>query len=287
MLSITSNGQTMTIQRRRLAAQLRDLRHAAGVSIDQTAKALECSSSKISRIETGQVGVTPRDVRDMLALYGVEGRERDALLDIARKARQREWWYQFRDLREATIVSFEAAAASLRTYELTRIPVLLQTDDYARATLRARRPAFGAEAIARNLELRRARKDLLFQDSAPTLWAIIDEAALHRLVGGHEVMTMQLEHLARVTELSTVTLQVLPFSAGEHAGMDGPFTIISFSQPTDSTIVHVETAARYLDHESPQVVEQYIMLFDHIRASALSPDSSTIFVADVLAKMYR
>jgi transcriptional regulator with XRE-family HTH domain len=152
----TLSSRTPTIRRRRLAAELRRLREAAGLTIDQVAEALECSSSKISRIETEQVSATPRDVRDMLSLYGVEGQQRDALLQVSREARQKGWWFQYRDLPEATLVGLEAAASSLRIWEPIRIPALFQTREYARASLRAVRPTLNAEDIERRVELRLA-----------------------------------------------------------------------------------------------------------------------------------
>src|SRR5215216_5098427 len=205
----TLSSRTPTIRRRRLAAELRRLREAAGLTIDQVAEALECSSSKISRIETEQVSATPRDVRDMLSLYGVEGQQRDALLQVSREARQKGWWFQYRDLPEATLVGLEAAASSLRIWEPIRIPALFQTREYARASLRAVRPTLNAEDIERRVELRLARQGLLVHDNPPELWAVLDEAALQRPVGGHDVMANQLKRLIEAAELPNVTLQLL------------------------------------------------------------------------------
>jgi transcriptional regulator with XRE-family HTH domain len=268
------------IQRRRLAAELRRLRETAGLTIDQVAEALEVSSSKVSRIETEQVSATPRDVRDILALYGVEGQQLDALVQLSREARQRGWWYQYRDLPDATLAGLEAAASSLRIWDSMGIPTLLQTEEYARASLRAVRPSLNAEDIERHVELRLTRQGLLVDDNPPNLWAVLDEAALRRTVGGHEVMANQLKRLSEAAVLPTVTLQVLPFIKGEQAGMAGPFTIISFPDEHDKDIVFAGHAPGGGD-DDPTMVLRYTLVFDHLRASALAPEPSIAFLAQI------
>jgi transcriptional regulator with XRE-family HTH domain len=270
------------IRRRRLAAELRRLREAAGLTIDQVADALECSSSKISRIETEQVSATPRDVRDMLSLYGVEGQQLDALVQISREARQKGWWHQYRNLPDATLIGLEAAASSFRIWEITRIPALFQTPEYARASLCAVRPNLNAEDIERRIEIRQARQGLLVNDNPPELWAVLDEAALQRPVGGHEVMTNQLKRLSEVTELPNVTVQLLPFTAGEQAGMEGPFTILSFPDIADSDIVFAANGTGGMYLEDRNTVLRCRSIFDHLRAAGLSPEDSVAFLARML-----
>jgi transcriptional regulator with XRE-family HTH domain len=280
----TLSSRTPTILRRRLAAELRRLREAAGLTINQVAEALECSSSKISRIETEQVSATPRDVRDMLSLYGVEGQQRDALLQVSREARQKGWWFQYRDLPEATLVGLEAAASSLRIWEPVRIPALFQTREYARASLRAVRPTLNAEDIERRVELRLARQGLLVHDNPPELWAVLDEAALQRPVGGHDVMANQLKHLIEAAELPNVTLQILPFTAGEQAGMEGPFTIVGFPDVADSDTVLVGNASDGVSFQDPNTVQRCVSIFDHLCAAALSPENSTAVLTRMLSQ---
>lgn len=278
------SGRIPTIRRRRLAAELRRLREAAGLSIEQVADALECSGSKISRIETEQVSATPRDVRDMLSLYGVKGQQLDALVQVSREARQKGWWHKYR-LPDATLVGFEAAASSLRIWEITRIPALFQTREYTQASLRAVRPSLNAEDIECRVELRQARQGLLVNDNPPEVWAVLDEAALQRPVGGHEVMASQLKRLIEVTELPNVTIQLLPFTVGEQAGMEGPFTIVSFPDAADSDIVFTANATDGTYLEDPNTVLRCTSIFDHLRAAALSPENSIAFFTRALSQI--
>ena len=270
------------VKRRRLAAELRRLREAAGLTIDQVAKALEVSSSKVSRIENEQVNATPRDVRDMLATYGVKGQQLDELVQLSREARQKGWWYRYRHLPDATLAGMEAAASRLRVWEIIGIPALFQSPEYARASLRSVRPRLNGEEIDRRVELRLTRQELLFGDNPPTLLAVVDEAALRRTVGGRDVMTTQLKRLSEAAELPTVTFQILPFTEGEQAGAEGPFTIISFPDKYDSDVVFAGNAADGTD--SPNEVLRYEAIFDQLAAAALAPDRSIDFLTRILAQ---
>jgi transcriptional regulator with XRE-family HTH domain len=271
-----------TVRRRRLALELRRLREASGMTIEQVAKSLECSDSKISRIETARVRATPRDVRDLLALYGVTGTRQEGLIQLAREARHSGWWHQaYGDLPVRALVGLEDAAASISYYVQQLIPGLLQTEDYARAVLRAIRLDLGPDEVERRVGLRMARQSLLTRDEPPELWAVIDEAVLRRVVGGQEVMRQQLKRLAEAAARPNVTLQVLPFAAGEHAGMDGPFTILGFPDPADPDVVYLEHTTSDLYLEDPEATARYVRLFDHLRAESLGPDDSAAFFARV------
>jgi transcriptional regulator with XRE-family HTH domain len=270
-----------TVRRRVLGRELRRLREAAELTLEQVAGKLECSDSKVSRIETGQVGATPRDVRDMLELYGVDGQQRDALIQIAREGRLKGWWHSYDDWVIRKLIGFEAAATSIRTYEVLLIPGLLQIQDYARAVTRAVRPELRLEEVERRVEVRTARQRHLAEGDRPRLWAILDEAALRRPVGGREVMRKQLRHLLEAVTSSNVTLQVLPFSIGEHAGMDGSFTIYDFSEPSDPAVVYLENATSDLYLETLEELDRYTLLFEHLRAAALGPTDSLALLARV------
>jgi transcriptional regulator with XRE-family HTH domain len=274
-----------TVRRRRLGIELRRLREAAGLTIERVAETLECSDSKISRIETAQVGATPRDVRDMLDIYGVIGEQRDDLVQIAREARQRGWWYEYGDVPISALVGFEAAASSMSIFAMVLIPGLLQVRDYARAVIRAIGHDLPLKEIERRVELRMARQGLLAGDDPPKLWVVLDEAALRRRVGGPSVMREQLEHLGEVAALPNVTLQVLPFATGEHAGMDGEFTIVGFPDQADPNVVYIQNTTSDLYLEDPATVKQYDSLFDHLRASALGPAESVTLLADAAKEL--
>lgn len=270
-----------TVRRRRLGIELRRLREEAGLTIDRVAEALECSDSKVSRIETGQVSATPRDVRDMLQLYRVDEQQMEELIQIAREARKKGWWHAFGDIPVPAIIGFESAASSMSLYAALTIPFLFQTPDYARAVLSAIRGDLPSEELERRLELRMARQSMLTQGDAPLLWIVIDEAALRRRVGGSETMQTQLERLKEVATLRNLTLQILPFNSGEHAGMDGGFSIIGFPEQADPNLVYLEHTTSDLYVEDAAAVRQYDRLFNHLRASALSPADSVPFMTTV------
>lgn len=273
-------GRSTTVRQRRLALELRQLRVAAGLTMEQVAVALPCSIAKISRIETAQIGVSPRDVGDLLKLYGVDGEQRDALLLLAQEARQKGWWHQaYRDLPVVAYVALEWEAAFLYEYKMEVIPGLFQTREYATAIIQAIRIDLTAREIARRVELRMARQSLLTKESAPNLWVVIDEAVLRRQVGGREVMRRQLERLCEVAALPNVTLQVLPFAIGGHAGVDGGFTIVGSSEQAHPDVVHVENLTSDLYLEDSDAVRQYTLAFDHLRATALPPSDSAQFLA--------
>jgi transcriptional regulator with XRE-family HTH domain len=271
------------VRRRRLGIELRRLRETAGLTIERVAEILECSHSKISRIETGQVRATPRDVRDMLEIYGIQGEQQEALIQIAREARQTAWWHAYGDvMKESSYVGLEAATASIRTYEPLVVPGLFQTTAYARAVLHASVPNMRPEEVERKVELRMARQPMLTQDDPPAVWAVLDEAAMRRPVGERGVMSEQLHHLGEAAALPTVTVQVVPFTAGEHAGLSGAFTILGFPEPADPDVVYIEHATGDLYLERTEEIQQYTLLFDHLRAAALAPADSAAFLATLL-----
>ncbi|HEX8858103.1 MAG TPA: helix-turn-helix transcriptional regulator [Actinomycetes bacterium] len=278
-------GPSPTVRRRRLAAELRGLREAKGLTIEQVAQLMEVSSSKISRIETAQVSTRLRDVRDLLDIYEVQDDRRDTLLKIARDARQRTWLDAFSDLPFAAAADMEGAASSMRLYSALVIPGLLQTPDYARAVIRAIRVDSAQDVIDRMVELRRSRQSILEREDSPAIWVVLDEAVLRRLVGGPEVQRAQLHRLVEVTHLPRVTLQVLPFTAGAHAGLDGEFTIIGFQEDADQDVVYIENTTSELYLESTAEIRQYSKLFDHLRAKAIDPAHSADFFARVAKEL--
>ena len=268
--------RTPTGRRRRLGAELRRLREETGLTIDQVAEALECSQSKVSRIETGQVSATPRDVRDMLALYRVSDAQREAMVQIAREARQPGWWQKFVDVPDGVpaYVGLETAATSIDIYMSVIVPALLQTADYARAVIGAVRPDLPSAEIDRRVELRLRRQALLDQDSPPALRVLLDDTVLRRPVGGEKVMAAQRRRLLKDAARPAVTLQVLPIEAGVHAGMDGPFTIFGFPAPAERDVVALDSAADALYLEGAEDVARYRRVFGLLLPAALTPEAS-------------
>lgn len=280
--------QSPTVRRRRLALELRRLREAARLTCEEVAEHLECSASKISRVETGRVSVSPRDVRDMLELYGVTGKERDSLVQLARDSRQKGWWHAYSDPLNpqiGTYVGLESAASEIRVYEVSLIPSLLQTEDYARAVIRGGFPSASRDEVERRVQVRMERQDVLRGDRPLELWGIVDEAALCRQVGGRKVMYGQLRYLIESAELPQVTLQVIPFGAGAHAGMPGSFALMQFTDAAIPDVVYVDTMAGELFLEEESDVRRYKLVFEHLRAVAESPDASRSLMADLIAQM--
>jgi transcriptional regulator with XRE-family HTH domain len=270
-----SRGPSPTVRRRRLAARLRELRETANLTIDEVGDRLECSASKISRIETGHVGVTPRDVRDMLEVYGVEENEREALVQLAREARKKGWWHAYNEVFTGAFVGLESDASFLHTHQALLVPGLLQTEAYTRAVIRAIRPDIGEADVELRVRARLNRQKLITEETnPPEYWVVLDEAAVSRQVGGPEVMRDQLKKLVEVASLPHVTLQVVPFSAGGHAGMDTPFLILGFPEQADPDVVYVEYSTSGVYLEQPEDVHRYTLMFDHLRAAALKPDDT-------------
>ena len=268
-----------TVRRRRLGAELRRYRELAGLTIDQVAEQLDCSASKISRLETGQTGSSPRDVRDMLALYGVGDAELEELLTVARETRQRGWWQPYGSILTGAYVGFEAAADRIRSYEAQCIPGLLQTPEYARSMIKATLTGRPIDEVDNRVHVRLGRQTLLTQEDPVDFWCVVDEAALRRPVGGREVMRCQLEHLVREGARPNVTLQVLPMSAGEHPGMDGSFVILCFPDDLDPDTVYVTMATGGVFQEKPDDVSRYSTIFERLQEMALPSAESAEFIA--------
>ncbi|GAB3723343.1 helix-turn-helix transcriptional regulator [Amycolatopsis oliviviridis] len=279
-----TRGQGPTVRRRRLASELRRLREAADLTIDEVSEKLECSASKVSRIETGHVGVTPRDARDMLELYGIAGDEQEALVQLAREARKRGWWHAYNEVFTGTFVGLEADASSLRAFQALLVPGLLQTERYAKAVIRAMRPDAEDAEIRRRVAARMARQELLTDPSPPEYWAVMDEAILHRTVDGAEVMAEQLYRMVTMAAQPNVTVQIVPFGAGAHPGMEGPFLIMGFPELADTDVVYVDSTSSGLYLEEPPDVRRYALMFDHLRAAALKPDDSVEVIAEAAGR---
>lgn len=272
-----------TVRHRTLTIELRRLREEAGLTRDEVAEQLDdFSVSKVMRYETGRWRrIQTRDVRDLLDLYGVADQaQREAYMKMAKEAREPAWWRPYSDILKGAYVGFENEASAIQTFEPAYIPGLFQTEDYARALLQAV-PNAHADQVDRKVTLRTERQKLLHKDDTPELWAVVDEPAIRRPVGGRDVMADQLRHLVTETSaLPHVTLQVLPFAAGAHAGMDGAFTVLTFPDPSDRPVVYLETATEGTYPESLEVLHRYTLIFNHLRAVSLSPSESTALIEE-------
>jgi transcriptional regulator with XRE-family HTH domain len=270
-----------SMRRRRLAAELRRLRAEASLSIEDVAGNLEWPGSKVSRIENRQVGVSPRDLRKLLDLYHVEnGAYREELLEMGRRATERGWWQSYSSSvvtgPYASLIGLEAEAATIRSYEPELVPGLLQTADYARAILRAGRPTDTTKEIDRRVEVRLERQEVLTRTDPPPpkVNIVLNEGVLARRVGGPGIMRAQIEQLLRERDRANVAIQILPFSAGEHPAMLGPFYMLTFLDPADPGAVHIETISGSQGLEKPEDVRAYEVVWDAIQAKAVSPADS-------------
>src|SRR5258708_25490213 len=249
-----------TVRGRRLRYELRRLREEPSLTIEEVAEQSggDWTPSAISRWETGDRRIRPADLRVLLDVYDVHGDQRDVLLTLAREARQRGWWQSYRS--DAVpewfqvYLGLEAEAASIHEYDAELIPGLLQTADYYRAFMRTAPAAGDEEAIERKVAVRAARQERLTAADAPEFWAVLNEAAIRRVVGGAEVMRGQLVHIAEMAERQRISVQVLPFKVGAHPAMDGSFIILGFPEAPDPDVVYLEsqTGSLYLE-KSAQV----------------------------------
>jgi len=287
-----------TVRRKRLGIELRRLREQAELTCEDVGHRLDCSGTRISRIETGRISIRPGDVRELLEIYGVTGAGADLLVQLAREARQKGWWHTYgRALPPwfEAYVGLEAAAARFRDFQSMVIPGLLQTEDYARAVLRAApypgRPYPGspypgsADDIDRQVALRLERQNILAQPSPPDLWLVLTESVVRVQVGGPAVMRSQLRRLLDVAERPNVTLQVLPFTTAAHVHPISPFTILEFPDAADPTVVYLEHLTGSLFLEADEEVSRYTVVFDHLRAEALGTAASIDLIAGVAAQL--
>lgn len=237
------------------------------------------SATKVSRLETAMRPASLRDVRDLSELYAVSAEERERLLRLARDSRKRSWWQQY-DLPYDTYVGLEASAVAILEYRATIAPALLQTPAYARAVTEGILYESPAEMVAQRVEARLIRQRLLTADPPPRLWTVLDEAALHRVVGGRAVMAEQLAALTDWAARPNVTVQVLSNQSGAHPGMDSSFTLLQLEEGIPN-FVYVEglLGDHYL--ESTVDLTRYSRVFDHLRASALSPRDSASLIAEL------
>jgi len=263
------------LRRRELGALLRVLRTEAGMTVEQVAKALLVSPSKVSRLETGQRGVSARDVRDLCNLYKVtDPTQREHLAKLAQEGRGQAWWQPF-GLPYATYVGLEAEAASISDFEPGVFPGLLQTPDYARAVHEAALPKLSGTLIEQRIEVRLARQAELVREDPPPprLEAIIDEAVLHRLVGGPAVMGAQIDRVIEDCKLPNVAVRVLPFASGAHPALDSTFILLEFEDPVPG-VVYVEGLVGHLYVERAHDVERYGQVFERLRATSLNEQKS-------------
>jgi transcriptional regulator with XRE-family HTH domain len=275
-----------TLRRRELSTRLKELREKAGVSVAEAAEALGCSVDKIHWIERAEWNRPRwRDVRDLLDAYRVtDERLRDYLIQLAKDSGQQDWWHPYKAMLSeeyTTYIAYEGEAEELLAFELSIIPGLLQTADYTEALTREGPAELDADEIAQRVKIRGERQRILERDNPVRLFAVIDEAALRRPVGGEEVMRAQLQHLIDMAAHPKITLQVLPFAAGPHPGTGGRFTILRFPGPASPDAVYIETIAGELFIQSGDV-DRYQSVYRRLNAKAMSPDDTIAMIGSMI-----
>ncbi|MFF7456799.1 helix-turn-helix domain-containing protein [Kitasatospora sp. NPDC008115] len=277
---------TPTVRRRMLGSELRKIREGLDLKVDDVASRLGWHQSKVSRLENGRSGVRANEVEILLDVYEVaDPATREALATLARQGKRRVWWQPYSDVisqRYASFISFEAEAVSVRNFESSLIPGLLQSADYARALTRQLQPDASPDVINALVDVRLARQNAALQREDPLkLWAIVDEAALHRQIGSRDIMARQLQSLVATSREPHVTLQVVPFAAGAHPGVLGSFVILEFPVRNDLDVVYTESLTSSLYLERDDDVRAYDQAFDRLRAAALDVGPSRRLITQI------
>jgi hypothetical protein len=269
-----------------LGTQLRRLREAKGVTREDAGWEIRGSESKISRMELGRVGFKERDVADLLTLYGVKNEvERSALIALARQANNPGWWHRYSDVLPSWFQSYlglESSASVIRTYEVQFVPGLLQTRDYAHAVVMLGHDNAPVDEIERRIGLRLERQRLLTRPDPPLLWAVVDEAALRRPIGGRAVMRTQIEYLMNATKLPNVRLQIIPFEAGGHAAAGGAYTILRFPQQDLPDVIYVEQLTSALYFDKREDVDHYAGAMERLCVEAQPPTRTAEILGEIL-----
>ncbi|MFI0899125.1 helix-turn-helix domain-containing protein [Streptomyces sp. NPDC020983] len=270
-----------------LGKRLQDLREQAGLSFEQAGRALDVTHATIRRMEKAEVGLKIPYVEKLLHTYGITSPEEvSGFLALAREANRPGWWHSFRDVLPdwfSAFVSLEGEASVIRAYEPHYVPGLLQTPDYARATLHAGQPHTAAAEIDRLVTLRAERQSLLRKEKAPLLWVVMDETVLRRPIGGRRVMREQIDRLIEATELPNVRLQVMPFAAGPHPAMYGPFHIFRFQLQEIPDIAYSESLVSGVYFDERDDVSAFLEALDRMCAQA-APAHSTKAILDGMRK---
>jgi len=271
-----------TVRGRRLMREVKRLREASGLSPDEAAQRLDFSKSKLYRIENGRSRIDADDLEDMLDLYDVRSPDRDALVALGRDSRRRGWWTTYKDVFTGSYVGLESEAARIRVASHI-VPGLFQTADYARAVISETRPMLDPGEAERRVVARTARQNaVLGRDNPPEVHIVLDEAALHRMVGGAAVMAEQLAALTKASTRPGVTLQVMPFAAGANAALEGDFVVLAFPDPEDPPVAYAEGLFGDLYLESKEELDRYSLAWTNLLDKALSPAESVTMISTLV-----
>lgn len=273
-----------TIRQRELGIRLRQFRVAKGLTVEDVAGELLCSPTKISRAETGARRPTLRDVRDLCRIYGVDSEESAELMELARQARVQGWWTKYSDLKITPFIGMEQEAAVITCFGMYFVPALLQTEDYARAIIKGIAPKIDPDVLNQRVEARMRRQGLLWQSKPPRYRALLDEAVLHRQVGGPAVMKAQLDKIISLTREERALVQVIPYEVGAYGAIDSNFDYLEFDRsalPDLPDLVFVESLVSHLYMERPDDLARYREALEYLRDEALSPRDSAKRIEEI------
>ncbi len=272
-------GTSPTVRQRELGKRLRELRGQHDLTVEDVAEKLLCSTTKISRLETGVRRPSLRDVRDLCSIYGVDESTSAELMSLAKGAREQGWWTQYEDLRLDPLIGLEQDATAITCYSMYYVPALLQTAEYARAIIRAIAPKMDPEILQQRVEARMRRQQLLDGAGSPRYRVLLDEALLHRPVGGPELMADQLDKVLDAARHHKATVQVIPFAAGAHAASDGYFVLLEFDDQNLSPVVFLEGLTGIHFRERKDEIARYREAIEYLRDSALSTEDSLSLIS--------
>ena len=273
-----------TIRQRELGMRLREFRTAKGLTVEDVANELLCSPTKVSRAETGARRATLRDVRDLCRIYGVDSETSAELMELAREARQPGWWTKYDDLKIATYIGMEQAATAITAFGMYYVPALLQTEDYARAIIKGIAPKIEEDILGQRVEARMMRQKLLFQPKPPRYRVLVDEAVLHRQVGGPAVMKAQLDKILSLIREERAAAQVLPYEVGAYGAVDSNFVYLEFADTKLPDLVFVEGLVSQLYLERPDELARYREALEYLRDEALNPRDSAKRIEEIRDK---
>jgi transcriptional regulator with XRE-family HTH domain len=274
-----------TVRQRELGMRLREFRTAKGLTVEDVAQQLFCSPTKISRAETGARRATLRDVRDLCQIYGVDAETSAELMELAKEARQPGWWTKYDDLKITPFIGMEQAATAITCFGMYFVPALLQTEDYAREIIKGIAPKIEEDILAQRVEARMMRQKLLDQPKPPKYRALLDEAVLHRQVGGPAVMKAQLEKILLLMREERAAVQVIPYEVGAYGAIDSNFDYLEFAGSMLPDLVFVEGLVSHLYLERPEELERYREALDYLRDEALNPRDSARKIEEIRDKL--
>jgi transcriptional regulator with XRE-family HTH domain len=283
---IVADGANPTVRQRELGRRLRELRNALGLTVEEVAEQMLCSAAKISRLETAARKASLRDVRDLTRIYGVADQaEANQLMDLARQAREPGWWTHYDSLDLSPYIGLEQEAAAITSFSMYYVPPLMQTEDYARAIIRGIAPKMPPAILDQRVEARMRRKQLLERDAPPRYRALLDEAVLHRHVGGVAVMRSQLDNVLRFATQDMAAVQVIPFEIGEYGCIDSNFDFLDFDPDShQGPVVFVEGLFSNLYQERPAEIRRYRESLEYVRDVALTPRDSIGLITRIRAR---